>query len=142
MGRVLRRGILLMATMVLLLAGGIVVEGRLSGWAGLAEEFAADDREGGLTVVVQSGGLGEPRWFHRVAPLQASVGIGGLRLSYPFPYSMGHPPLEIPWRELRLLDVAREGGVSEVRLSVSRPERARISLQGDLASVVGEWLGR
>jgi hypothetical protein len=76
-----------------------------------------------------------------VAPLEAAIGFGGLRLSYPFPYSVGHPPLEIPWGELRLDEVApdEEGG-GRVVLTVARPTRARVTLHGDLATVVQEWL--
>lgn len=131
-----------MAAVALLLAGGIIAEGRLSGWASLAGAFADDAGPRGVTVVVQEGGLGEPRWYHGVAPLQASVGLGGLRLRYPFPYNLGHAPLEIPWPELRVVELTQADGVSGIQLSVSRPERARISLRGDLAAVVGEWLGR
>lgn len=130
----------LMLVTCLLLAAAIYGEGRISGWAGLATEFPGPDEAGGLDLQVREGGLGEPRWFHGVAPLQASMGLGGLQLRYPFPYSIGHPPIQVPWRELRVVDASLEGEEARLVLSVSSPERARVSLSGDVAAVVREWL--
>lgn len=124
----------------LALATGLVVESRLSGWAGLARQFPGPEAAPGLTLAVEEGGAGNPRWYHRVAPLQASVGLGGLHLSYPFPYSIGHRPLRIPWGQLRVLDVTFEDGRTWVLLSVSLPERARISLKGEVGAIAREWL--
>lgn len=140
MGRVLRRALLgfLLTSGVIL--GAIVADGVLSGWTGLAGTFRAEGKPGGLQLVVQEGGVGNARWYHRVAPLRASVGLGGLWLSYPAPYNLGHPPLEIPWSQLRILSLGYDEGESTIVLSVSLPERARITLRGELAEVVGEWL--
>lgn len=140
MGRILRRGLFLMVMTTGIIAGGILADARFSGWRGLAKEYPGGAVGRELQISVQEGGLGNPRWYHRVAPLQAAVGFGGLRLSYPFPYSLGHPPLEIPWLQLRVLELSGSDGVTELLLSVSSPERARLSLRGDLATVVGEWL--
>jgi len=139
-GRILRRGLFLMVLTTGVIAGGILADARFSGWRGLAEEYRGGTAGRELQITVQEGGLGNPRWYHRVAPLQAAVGFGGLRLSYPFPYSLGHPPLEIPWLQLRVLEVSGADGVTDLLLSVSTPERARVSLRGELATVVQEWL--
>lgn len=138
--KVLRTAAGLALLLGLAFAGGLAVEGRLSGWAGVARQFPGPEDASGLTLVVEEGGIGNPRWFHRVAPLQASLGLGGLRLSYPFPYSIGHRPLLIPWSQLRLLDASSDGGRTRVLLSVSLPERARVSLQGDVGAIAREWL--
>lgn len=140
MGRILRRGLFLMVLTAGIIVAGIVVDGRSSGWRALAERYETGEPGRELQLSIQEGGLGNSRWYHRVAPLEAAVGFGGLRLSYPFPYSLGHPPLEIPWRELRVLELDADGPGTEVLLAVSTPERARIFLRGDLATVVGEWL--
>ena len=140
MTRILRRALMLMLVTVGVLAGAIVADARLSGWSSLAGQFGSGKTDRGLQLTVQEGGLGNPRWYHRVAPLQAAVGFGGLRLSYPFPYSLGHPPLEIPWGQLRVLEVAGNERGTGLLLSVSLPERARVSLQGELATIVREWL--
>lgn len=140
MGRILRRALLLSVLTIGLIGTGIMLEGRLSGWSGLAGEFPGHEEESGFRLPVREGGLGNPRWYHGVAPLRASLGLGGLRLSYPFPYSLGHRPLLIPWRQLRVLDAALEGEESWLLLSVSLPERARISLKGDVVDVIREWI--
>ena len=140
MGRILRRGLFLMMLTTGIIAGGILADARFSGWHGLAEAYPGGPAGRELQIVVQEGGLGNPRWYHRVAPLQAAVGFGGLRLSYPFPYSLGHPPLEIPWLQLRVLDVSSAGESTLLLLSIPTPERARLSLRGELATVVRDWL--
>jgi hypothetical protein len=140
MGKVLWRALLLSLLTIGVIGTGIILEGRRSGWTGLARQFPGHSEGSGLTLVVEEGGVGNPRWFHRVAPLQASMGLGGLRLSYPFPYSLGHRPLLIPWTQLRVLDATVEDGRTWVLLSVSLPERARVSLKGDVGAVVQEWL--
>jgi len=129
-----------MAVTLGIILGGIFADGVLSGWGRLAETFPAPHDPGGLAVTVREGGLGDPRWYHRVAPLRASVGFDGLALGYPFPFRVGHPPLLIPWGQLRVLDTGLRNEETTVLLSVSRPERARITLRGDLAAVVREWL--
>lgn len=140
MQRILRRALLIMLVTTGILLGGIFADGVVSGWRRLAVNFAAPGDAGGLEVTLREGGLGNPRWYHRVAPLRASVGFDGLRLSYPFPYRVGHPPLLIPWTQLRVLDASMADGETTVLLSVALPERARVSLSGDLAAVVREWL--
>lgn len=140
MGRILRRALLLSLLTIGAIGAGIMLEGRLSGWSGLAGEFPGHDEESGFRLTVWEGGLGNPRWYHGVAPLRASLGLGGLRLSYPFPYSLGHRPLLIPWRQLRVLDATLEGEETWLLLSVSQPERARLSLKGDVADVIREWI--
>ncbi|MDZ4674484.1 MAG: hypothetical protein SGI84_08520 [Gemmatimonadota bacterium] len=140
MKAILRRGLILMLVTVGILAGGIVVDARLSGWTGLAETFRTGEPGRELQLSIQEGGLGNPRWYHRVAPLQAAVGFGGLRLSYPFPFSLGHPAIEIPWGQLRVLELETGGPGTGLLLSVSLPERARVFLRGELATVVREWL--
>ena len=140
MGRILRRALLLSLLTISVIGAGIILEGRLSGWSGLAGQFPGHDEESGFRLTVREGGLGNPRWYHGVAPLRASLGLGGLRLSYPFPYSLGHGPLLIPWRQLRVLDATLEGDETWLLLSVSLPERARISLKGDVADVIREWI--
>lgn len=140
MGRILRRALLLSGLTILVIGAGIVLEGRLSGWSGLADHFPGHGEENGFRLVVREGGIGNPRWYHGLAPLQASLGLGGLRLSYPFPYSLGHRPLLIPWRQLRVIDAALQDDESWLLLSVSLPERARISLKGDVADVIREWI--
>lgn len=139
-GKLVRRLVALVALSALLLGLAIAAEGRLSGWARLAAEYPGPEERGGLDLVVRRGGLGEPRWFHGVAPLDASMGLGGLQLRYPFPYSLGHSPLQIPWRALRVLDATLEGEDATVLLAVAGQAEARITLTGDVAAVVREWL--
>ena len=141
MGRTLRRSLLLMLGTTGAILAGIFAEARLSGWSRLARQFPAQATAGDLQLSIERGGLGDSRWFHRVAPLQAAMGTRGLRLGYPFPYSLGHAPMEIPWDQLRILEVAADADGTRLILSVARPEQARISLRGDLATVVGDWLG-
>lgn len=140
MGRILRRGLLLSSLTIVAIGAGIMLEGRLSGWSALAGQFPGHTEESGFRLVVRQGGIGNPRWYHGVAPLQASLGLGGLRLSYPFPYSLGHRPLLVPWRQLRVLDATTQDGETWLLLSVSLPERARVSLKGDVADVIREWI--
>lgn len=140
LGRALRRALVLLVTTVGVIGGAIVADGYLSGWAGLARDFAAPPAGRDLQLSLEEGGVGERRWFHRVAPLEAAIGFGGLRLSYPFPYRLAHPALEIPWRELRIVSVTAGTDGTALVLGVSDPERARITLRGDLATVVREWL--
>ena len=137
---ILRRGLVLMLVTMGIIVGGIMADAKFSGWSGLAETFQTGEPGRELQLSIQEGGLGNSRWYHRVAPLHAAVGFGGLRLSYPFPYSLGHSPLEIPWGQLRVLELDTDGPGTGVLLSVSLPERARVFLRGELATVVREWL--
>jgi len=123
-----------------LIGGGIALDGWTSGWTRLAATYPAPDDGTALQVTVQEGGLGAPRWYHRVAPLEVSVGLGGLRLGYPFPYSVAHRPLEIPWSALTLDGARLDPDGSAIRLAVAAPEPVTLSLRGDLAAVVQEWL--
>lgn len=136
----LRRAATLFLATCALIGGGIAVDGWTSGWTRLAGRYPAPDDGSTMQVTVQEGGLGAPRWYHRVAPLQVSVGLGGLRLGYPFPYSVAHRPLEIPWSALSLEGASLGPEGSAIRLAVSGPEPAIVSLRGDLAAVVREWL--
>lgn len=140
MGRILRRALLLSLLTIGAIGAGIILEGRLSGWSGLAGQFPGHDAENGFRLRVREGGIGNPRWYHGVAPVRASLGLAGLRLSYPFPYSLGHRPLLIPWPQLRVLYATLAGDETGLLLSVSQPERARISLKGDVADVIREWI--
>lgn len=139
-GTLMGRALILAFVSALLLGVVIHAEGRISGWSALADEFPGPEEAGGLDLRVEEGGLGNPRWLHGVAPLEASMSLGGLDLRYPFPYSLGHPPIRIPWRELRVADATLDGDEARLVLFVGSPERARVSLRGDVAAVVREWL--
>lgn len=130
-----------LATVSALLLGiAIYAEGRLSGWSALATEHPGSPDDAGIDLRVEEGGLGAPRWFHGVAPLEASMTLRGLHLQYPFPYSIGHQPILIPWRELRVTHASLEGDDAQLILAVSAPEGTQVSLRGDVAAVVREWL--
>ncbi len=140
LNRTVRRSLLLMLGTTGVILIGILAEGRLSGWSRLARQFPVQTPASELQLSTEEGGLGNARWFHRIAPLQAAMGTRGLRLGYPFPYSLGHAPMEIPWDQLGILEVAAEDDGARLLLSVAGPEPARISLRGDLATVVADWI--
>lgn len=71
---------------------------RLAGWHRLAERYAATLPPVGRRFWIESGKFG---WVSYNSCLTIHATPEGLHLAVWLPFRFGHPPLLIPWRELR-----------------------------------------
>lgn len=71
---------------------------RFAGWSRLADRFTAKAPPTGKKFWIESGKFG---WVSYNSCLTIHVGPEGLHVAVWPPFRFGHPPLLIPWRELR-----------------------------------------
>ena len=81
--------------------------GQLDGWKGLYRRFpaAVDSRLAGPKFTFLRGRVG---LFHWKRALVAHVTPEGLRLSVIFLFRPGHPPLLLPWSDIKMISRLRE----------------------------------
>lgn len=70
----------------------------ISGWARLAESFAAGGEPTGRRFFMQYGVVGN---IYYRSVLTIHTAPNGFYLSVWLPFRIGHPPLFIPWQEVR-----------------------------------------
>ena len=107
--------------------------GFFGGWRELAGDYPGEHSASGETFRFQSARLG--RWAGYNNVVQVTAGLAGMHLSVFLPFRIGHPPIFIPWSDLRAtperswmfrvvrLHVAR----SKVSLLVTRRLTARLA---------------
>jgi len=99
---------------------------RLAGWSRLAGRFAARTPPDGIRFWIESGKVG---WVSYNNCLTIHAGPDGLHLATWLPFRFGHPPLLIPWRELRNVGSRKIWLLGEwLKLEVGSPSIATLEL--------------
>ncbi len=78
--------------------------------------------------------------IHVKGLMRAAADGDGLYFAFPTFLSAGHPALEIPWSEIRLVSDGHLLGTRIVRLEVGQPKLALLYLRGGIADAVTERL--
>jgi hypothetical protein len=125
------------AAMISLVLAGIVVGyigfwfalstvvARLGGWATLAQHYRVKYRPNGKRFSMQSGRFG---WLDYNGCLRIIVADEGLYLSLWPRMMFSHPPLLLPWSDLKVLTVQDKWWGHHLSVAVGSPELARIRL--------------
>ena len=121
------------------------LDARLRGWNELAARFAAPMEAPAAPAVLnssQEGFVGRVGMIQMRKMLRAAATPGGLYLAMPRWARATHPPLLIPWSQLRPRSCQR-GITRELTLDLEagRPAAGRILLRGGIAPAVLEKLG-
>lgn len=101
------------------------------GWRALAEAYPAGPPAPGARFRLRSAQLRAGCNYNNCITFVASP--AGLRLSLPFPFSVGHPPIFLPWNEIRA-HRGRSWWVPVVVLTTAREPAIPIKLQSRLAA--------
>jgi len=88
----------------------------------------------------QNGGVGSIGLVQIRGLMRAAVDAHGFYFAFPKFLSLGHPPLHIPWGELRVVSDKRWLGIRVVRLDAGNPRIAVIYLRGGVADAVADRL--
>ncbi|MBA3386407.1 MAG: hypothetical protein H0T95_07295 [Chthoniobacterales bacterium] len=120
-------------------AGLLFLDARITGWHALAQRFSATVEPANVHTR-QNGGVGAVGLIHVKGLMRAAANDNGLYFAFPTFLSAGHPPLQIPWSEIRLVSDKHLLGVRIVRLEVGQPKLARVYLRGGIADAVAERL--
>ena len=100
--------------------------GLLGGWRGLAARYATDLPPPPGGPGWSSGALGWVNYRNTLVPAAAE---DGLDLRTPRLFAVGHPPLRIPWADVRVLGRRRGLMGERVRLALG-PEGTVLTLRG------------
>lgn len=116
--------------------GLILLDARMRGWTRLAHRFAATRPPAGVLKRHQDGFVGRIGLLKLKSMLTAAASEEGLYLAMPSWLSAGHPPLLIPWSEMRVA-YTRPGLEGQViGLRIGEPEIGLITLRAGLADEV------
>jgi hypothetical protein len=120
---------------VLFFWGLLRIDARITGWSALAERYSTAN-PAGISITTQDGTVGEWGLVHVKGLMRVDQGEAGLYIAYPGWLSAGHPPLLIPWSELRLKDARDVVGIHVVHLSAGDPELAVVIIRGGKAKEI------
>jgi hypothetical protein len=126
-------------SLVLLAYGLVHLDARMRGWTTLAEKFPATAPPAGQVDNRQDGAVGTFGLIRLKHMLTASAEEQGLFLAMPNWLSAGHPPLLIPWEQVRLTGQRQGIDGLIVTVEVGNPKVGQFYLRGGLA---GEVQGR
>lgn len=112
------------------------IDARMRGWHSLADRYTAADEPAGKVERHQDGVIGTWGLIHMRHMLTASVSDAGLYIAMPSWLRLAHPPLLIPWDQLKVTDerAGLEGPV--IKLSAGDPALGTIVLRGGLVDEV------
>jgi hypothetical protein len=134
-------GLTVMPVFVLLFFYGCMnADSKVTGWRAMASRYAAGGETEADRVERQDGTVGEWGFVHTKGLLRVGDGEQGLFIANPGWLSAAHPPLRIPWSDLRVKDADDVLGTHIVRLAVGEPEIAVIILRGGKARAIEERL--
>lgn len=109
-----------------------------SGWASLAETFASKGEFIGTRLRWAGGGLMGPLGYCGI--LRVGVNSEGLYLAIIPIVRLFHPPLFIPWTQIRIANDGRSSW-GFVRFELGREQRVALFLQGKAADVARSAAG-
>ncbi|MER3440072.1 MAG: hypothetical protein C4296_01675 [Gemmataceae bacterium] len=113
-----------------------VIMAHLSGWARLAGRYRATYRPQGPFWTIVAGAIG---WCGYKG-LELCVASEGLYLEAPFILRPWHPPLLIPWSDLRVEAVTDKWWRRSLHLAVGDPPVARLRLPLKVADAIEQFL--
>ena len=117
-------------------AGLFVVISRLTGWAKLAERFPADrEPDEGLCFRRQYMRLGMSDYN---GCLTIRLSPEGLYLAV-WPILVGHAPILIPWRELRVIEERRRRWFAVALVEIGQPPLAKMQLPLSVIEAADSW---
>jgi ankyrin repeat protein len=124
------------AALAMFAVGLLYADARTTGWAQLAGRYTAPAAFEGQTFARQDVDVGTVslvriRNLMRAAPLDS-----GLYLAMPAVVRLGHPPLLVPWSEMRVTNDREVLGRRVVTVSVGSPAVTTITLRGGVADDV------
>ena len=120
----------------------LLVLSTLGGWGQLAQRYKRVTTIIGTTRWLQSAGIRryvEVSYGHCLTVTFNDEGIG---LSVLFPFRLGHPPLFIPWSEVRVSQVQRLFIFNFVRLEFLEVSSVRIDVTTKLAANMQKAAGK
>jgi ankyrin repeat protein len=120
---------------VAIFAALIQLDARMTGWHRMAERFAATGPEP-ARAIRQDAGVGTIGLVRVKNLMRAAAPVEGLYLAMPAVFRLGHPPLSIPWREMRIASDSVLFGQRVVRVTVGDPAIGKIWLRGGVAAEV------
>jgi hypothetical protein len=109
-----------------------------SGWASLAERFGLRGEFIGRRLRWVGGGLIGPGGYYGI--LRVGANSEGLCLAVTPPFRLFHPPLFIPWTQIRIANDGRSSW-GFVRFELGREQRVSLFLQGKAADVARSAAG-
>jgi hypothetical protein len=115
------------------------VTSRTSGWAVLAQQFAADEAIEGDRYRFVSGTMGKGFFRFRYAnTLFITVGRKGLHISTILPLRIAHTPLLIPWRQIESMSSKQKLHVFEYVEILIRNRSPVLQLRGTASKKILE----
>jgi hypothetical protein len=105
--------------------GVCLILARFGGWSRLAARFPATSAPIGDKVPFTSAKFGLVRYSNVLSAVRTNE---GLYLSIWLPWRLGHPPLFIPWPEMRNLQTSRTFGFDWADVTVDTPHPVKIRL--------------
>jgi hypothetical protein len=120
--------LLALVTFPLLWCGVCLILAHTGGWARLAKKYAANithARSEGRHFSMQSGRVG---WVNYNGCLTVQTTDQGLHVAVWPMFRIGHPPLFIPWNEVRGAHTVRFLWVENVKFQVGEPSVATMQL--------------
>ena len=131
--------LLMMGFFLVFMTGLFFVDARMTGWHALAKRFPAGSEPANVSKR-QNGGIGLIGLVHLRNLMRAAAMDQGLYLAFPKIFSVGHPPLLLPWSQLRITDDKTIFGVRVLTMQAGEPKIVRIMLRGGIAPEVAERL--
>jgi hypothetical protein len=116
------------------------VDARLRGWDDLAQRFAARSTPTTGLNTHQDGSVGRVGTLQLKKMLRAAATADGLYLAMPAWVLAAHPPLVIPWSELRVQSCARGPLGLRLDLTTQSLSSGRVTLRAGIAQDVLERL--
>jgi ankyrin repeat protein len=126
----------------LFVMGLLHADARMTGWRQLASRFTAPAALDVATFTRQDVDVGTLAFIRIRNLMRAAALDDGLYLAMPAIARPGHPPLLVPWTQMRVVEERQLLGRTVVKLSVGSPEIGTITLRGGVADDVRRRLGR
>jgi hypothetical protein len=117
------------------MTGLFFADARMTGWHSLAKSFPASSEPANVSKR-QNAGVGLIGLVQLRNLMRAAATDEGLYLAFPKIFSMGHPPLLLPWSQLRVTDDKTVFGIRVLTMQAGEPKIARVMLRGGVAPEV------
>jgi len=121
------------AMLVLLVWGIGHLDARMRKWSAMADKFATDKPPAGQIERNQDGVVGTVGLITLKHLLTASVSDEGLYIAMPSWLRAGHPPLLVPWNQVRVSEIGSGVDGPIVRFYIGHPRVGTVELRGGLA---------
>ncbi|WDI44613.1 hypothetical protein [Bremerella sp. P1] len=127
----------LLLFIVALFCGFTLLIAFLGDWGLLAKSFRAREKPSGKFFYFRSAGVGMASYRNM---LTVGVTAKGLYLAVFFPFRFVHPPLLIPWSEIKDIHENKFFSWRNYCLSIGYPERASVTIDDDVMQAARQYL--